>query len=154
MKGFPPAEQAVELANRLNNKTWLSYAEYGLGQAYFLAGRYREAKEWLGRAGARLAAAPENVPPGTTGSGVLRSLSYDEGDRSCMVGRVREVRALCCEQASELAEQNDRPYDLIAANYGRGVVQMMRGNINEAESALDEAPSYRARAKSGCFCRS
>ena len=70
-EGISAGEQAVELANRLNDMTWLSYAEYGLGQSYFLAGRYREAEEWLGRAGARLAAAPENVPPGTTGSGVL-----------------------------------------------------------------------------------
>ncbi len=45
----------------------------------------------------------------------------------------------CSEQASDLAEENDRPYDLIAADYGRGVVQMMRGNLDEAESALDQA---------------
>jgi tetratricopeptide (TPR) repeat protein len=45
----------------------------------------------------------------------------------------------CSERASDLAEKNDRPYDLIAACYGRGVVQMMGGNLEEAESALDEA---------------
>jgi tetratricopeptide (TPR) repeat protein len=32
---------------------------------------------------------------------------------------------------------NDRPYDLVAASYGRGVVQLLLGNIDEAEIALD-----------------
>ena len=36
-------EQAVALADRLADATWLGFAEYGLGQAYFLAGRYRDA---------------------------------------------------------------------------------------------------------------
>lgn len=43
-------EKAVALADRLNNKTWLGLAEYGLGQAYFVAGRYAEAAPWLTRA--------------------------------------------------------------------------------------------------------
>jgi ATP/maltotriose-dependent transcriptional regulator MalT len=45
----------------------------------------------------------------------------------------------CSEEASILAETNDRPYDMIAADYGRGVVQMMRGDLEEAEGALDQA---------------
>jgi tetratricopeptide (TPR) repeat protein len=45
----------------------------------------------------------------------------------------------CSERASQFAERNDRPYDRIAANYGRGVVKMMRGDLDEAESALDQA---------------
>ncbi len=139
-EGISAGSQAVELANRLNNMTWLSYAEYGLGQSYFLAGRYREAEEWLGRAGARLAAAPENVPPGTTGSGVLLLCHMMRALVHAWLGEFEKSERYC-EQASELAEQNDRPYDLIAASYGRGVVQMMRGNINEAQSALDEALS-------------
>ena len=139
-EGISAGSQAVELANRLNNTTWLSYAEYGLGQSYFLAGRYREAEEWLGRAGARLVAAPENVPPGTTGSGVLLLCYMMKAIVHAWLGEFEESER-CCEQASDLAEKNDRPYDLIAASYGRGVVQMMRGNMDEAQSALDEALS-------------
>jgi tetratricopeptide (TPR) repeat protein len=45
----------------------------------------------------------------------------------------------CSEEASILAEANDRPYDMIAADYGRGFVQMMRGDLEEAEIALDQA---------------
>jgi tetratricopeptide (TPR) repeat protein len=43
------------------------------------------------------------------------------------------------EEASILAETTDRPYDMIAADYSRGVVQMMRGDLEEAEVSLDQA---------------
>src|SRR5450759_3957260 len=48
-------EQAAALAHQLNDLTWLGFAEYGLGQAYFLAGRYRDAELQLKQASARLA---------------------------------------------------------------------------------------------------
>jgi class 3 adenylate cyclase/tetratricopeptide (TPR) repeat protein len=131
-------EKAVKLANRSNNKTWLAYAEYGLGQSYFLAGRYRDAELMLGQASARLAGAPEEVPPGTTGSSVLLLCQMMKALVHAWLGEFDESER-CSERASDLAERNDRPYDLIAADYGHGVVQMMRGNLEEAEGALDEA---------------
>jgi tetratricopeptide (TPR) repeat protein len=131
-------EKAVKLANRSNNKTWLAYAEYGLGQSYFLAGRYRDAELMLGQASARLAGAPEEVPPGTTGSSVLLLCQMMKALVHAWLGEFDESER-CSERASDLAEKNDRPYDLIAADYGHGVVQMMRGNLEEAEGALDEA---------------
>jgi len=45
----------------------------------------------------------------------------------------------CSEQAADLARTNDRPYDLIAAGYSRGFVELMRGNLEEAELALGNA---------------
>jgi ATP/maltotriose-dependent transcriptional regulator MalT len=45
----------------------------------------------------------------------------------------------CCGQASELADENERPYDIVAAEYGRGLVQMMRGNLDSAEDTLSRA---------------
>jgi tetratricopeptide (TPR) repeat protein len=45
----------------------------------------------------------------------------------------------CSQQASGLAERSGRPYDLIAAGYGRGIVQMVHGALEEAEAALEEA---------------
>ena len=65
------AEEAVALANQMNNAPWLGLVEYGLGQSYFLAGRYRDAERHLAKATALLTSAPENVPPGTTGSSLL-----------------------------------------------------------------------------------
>jgi tetratricopeptide (TPR) repeat protein len=131
-------EKAVKLANQSNNKTWLAYAEYGLGQSYFLAGRYRDAERMLGQANARLAAAPEEVPRGATGSSLLLLCQMMKALVHAWLGEFDESER-CSERASDLAEKNDRPYDLIAACYGRGVVQMMGGNLEEAESALDEA---------------
>ena len=40
-------ERAVALANELTEMSWLGFAEYGLGQAYFVAGRYRDAEACL-----------------------------------------------------------------------------------------------------------
>src|SRR5438045_8660441 len=43
-------EQAVGLAEQWGNPGWLNLAEYGLGQAYFIAGRYCDADKMLERA--------------------------------------------------------------------------------------------------------
>lgn len=131
-------EQAVELANRLNNMTWLGFAEYGLGQAYFLAGRYREAELSLNRAGERLASAPENVPPGTTGSSLLLLCYNMKAIMYAWLGEFDEAER-CSGEALDLAEYSQRPYDTVTADYGRGVVQILRGNLDEAECALDRA---------------
>ena len=131
-------EQAVELANRLNNTTWLGFAEYGLGQSYFLAGRYRDAELWLNRASARLAGAPENVPPGTTGSSLLLVCNNMKAIMYAWLGEFDEAER-CSGEATDLAEDSQRPYDVVTADYGRGVVQILRGNLKEAENALDHA---------------
>ncbi|WP_291865795.1 AAA family ATPase [Bradyrhizobium sp.] len=132
------SEQAVALANTLAATAWLGYAEYVLGQAYFISGRYRDAELLLNQASMRLAGEPENVPPGTTGSSLLvlchmmKALVYvstGEYDNSEQSSR----------QASDLAKSNGRPYEIVAALYGRGLVQLGHGNLEEAESALDEA---------------
>jgi class 3 adenylate cyclase/tetratricopeptide (TPR) repeat protein len=131
-------EQAVELANKLNSVNLLVLAEYGLGQSYFLAGRFRDSQRTLGQASARLIKAPENVPPGTTGSSLLVLCHMMRGISSAWLGEFDEAER-CSRAASELAESNDRPYDLVAASYGHGVVQMLFGNMDEAEIALDRA---------------
>ena len=132
------SEQAVTLANALADTAWLSYAEYVLGQAYFIAGRYRDAELLLNQASARLTSAPENVPPGTTGSSLLVLCYMMKAIVYALTGEYDDAEQ-CSRQASDLAERNDRPYDIIAADYGRGLVQMSHGNFEEAERALDEA---------------
>jgi tetratricopeptide (TPR) repeat protein len=133
-------EQAVALADRLANATWLGFAEYGLGQAYFLAGRYRDAEHLLNQASARFAKAPENVPPGTTGSSLLVLCCMMKGVVCSSIGEYDDSERYS-RQAVDLAQKNDRPYDIIAADYGRGLVHMSHGNLEEAESVLDEAAS-------------
>ena len=132
------AEEAVALANQMNNARWLGFVEYGLGQSYFLAGRFRDAERHLAKAISLLTSAPENVPPGTTGSSLLVLCYMMSALVHAWLGEFDQAER-CSEEASILAEANDRPYDMIAADYGRGFVQMMRGDLEEAEIALDQA---------------
>jgi tetratricopeptide (TPR) repeat protein len=122
----------------MSNARWLSFVEYGLGQSYFLAGRYRDAQRHLAKATALLTKAPDNVPPGTTGSNLLVLCYMMSAIVHAWLGEFDEAEG-CSEKASIMAETNDRPYDVIAADYGRGVVQLMRGDFEEAENALDQA---------------
>jgi class 3 adenylate cyclase/tetratricopeptide (TPR) repeat protein len=134
-------EEAVALAQKQNNATYLGFAEYGLGQSYYLAGRYRDAESHVLKATRLFAAAPNDVPPGTTGSNLLvlchmmRSLIF------ASMGEFEDAER-CSEQAAHLAGINDRPYDLIAANYSRGFIELMRGNLVEAERSLGYAARH------------
>jgi tetratricopeptide (TPR) repeat protein len=131
-------EQAVDLAERLADARWLAFAQYGLGQAYFVAGRYRDAELLLDQATAKLASAPENVPPGTTASSLLVLCHMMKAIVYASIGQYDDSEQ-CSRRASDLAARNDRPYDIVAGDYGRGFVQMMHGDLEEAERALEEA---------------
>jgi class 3 adenylate cyclase/tetratricopeptide (TPR) repeat protein len=133
-------ERSVALANELTEMNWLGFAEYGLGQAYFVAGQYRDAEACLNRAIARFVNAPEKVPPGTTGSSLLVLCYMMKAIIYASIGEFDESQQ-SSSQASDLAQTGGRPYDLIAAGYGRGVVQIFQGNLEEAESILDDAAS-------------
>ncbi|WKA30742.1 ATP-binding protein [Bradyrhizobium roseum] len=132
------AEEAVALANRLHDGRWLGFVEYGLGQSYFLAGRFRDAGRHLAKAVALLTSAPENVPPGTTGSSLLVLCYMMSAMVHAWMGEFDQAERFS-EEAGILAETTDRSYDTIAADYGRGIVQMLRGDLDEAEAALDQA---------------
>jgi tetratricopeptide (TPR) repeat protein len=131
-------EQAVALALQLNDVTWLGFAEYGLGQSYFLSGRYRDAELSLAQACARLTASPQHAPPGTTASNLLVLCCMMKAIVHATMGEFVEAER-CSGQASDLAESSGRPYERIAAGYARGLVQTLRGNLDAAESALEQA---------------
>jgi class 3 adenylate cyclase/tetratricopeptide (TPR) repeat protein len=137
-EGISAGEEAIALARRLGNTTWLCLALYGLGQSYFLAGRYRDADRLSSEAIAQLTARPDSAPLGTTGPSLL-VLCYMMKALGCAwLGEFDEAERACL-QASHLAQAHDRPYDTVAADYGRGVVQLARGYLDEAEPALDHA---------------
>jgi tetratricopeptide (TPR) repeat protein len=131
-------ERAVALAEQQAGERWLGFAEYGLGQAYFVSGRYRDAELVLSRASARLAKDPKNVPPGTTASSLLVLCHMMKAVVCASIGEYDDSEQ-CSQQASDQAARSGRPYDVIAAGYGRGVVQMIHGDVEGAETALDEA---------------
>ena len=133
-------EQAVALADDSSDADWLGYAEYGLGQAYFVAGRYRDAEACLESGDCALVDAPENVPPGTTGSSLLVLCHMMKAMVHALMGEYDDSGNAPGRQVISL-EENGLPYDIIAADYGRGFMQMSHGNLDEAETALDEALS-------------
>ena len=45
----------------------------------------------------------------------------------------------CSSKASDLADESGLSYDMVAAGYGRGLSQLILGNLDEAEIALKEA---------------
>ncbi len=143
-------EQAIKLASKLNATNWLTLAEYGLGQSYFLVGRFRESERELGQASTRLLKAPEDVPPGTTGPSLLVLCQMMRAVSCSWLGEFDDAER-CARTATDFAEGGDRPYDLVAAGYGRGVVQMMLGNIDDAEMAFDRALRVSRESEVGLF---
>ena len=128
-------EEAVALADRLNNKTWLGLAEYGLGQAYFVAGRYAEAVPWLTRAIVRFSDNPQDVPPGTTATSLLVLCHMMKAILSAHTGEHDEA-VRNAQRARDFANQSNRPYDHVAAGYARGMVHLVRGDLDRAEEIL------------------
>jgi class 3 adenylate cyclase/tetratricopeptide (TPR) repeat protein len=131
-------EEAVALAKRLANMTWLGLALYGLGQSHFLAGRYREADRYTSEAIAQLIAHPNDVPPGTTGQSLLILCYMMKALICAWLGDFDQAEHACAE-ANQLARASERPYDMVAAEYGLGSVQIIRGHLDAAESSLDRA---------------
>src|ERR1700736_1156885 len=131
-------EEAVALADRLGDATWLGFSEYGLGQAYCMAGRYRDAELLLNQAGERFANAPENIPPGTTGPSLLVLCHMMKAIIYASIGEFDRSED-CAKQARRLAQHSGLSYDMIAADYGRGLSKLVLGNLDEAETALNEA---------------
>jgi class 3 adenylate cyclase/tetratricopeptide (TPR) repeat protein len=138
LEAIPINETAARQAEALNAPGWLSVAEYGLGQAYLTAGRYREAEKLFGRAHARLTDSHIQIPIGTTRPRLsllccmMKSVAHvalGEGDHAEVYQRL----------ASDTAAETKRPYDIIAANYGRGVFQLAWGSFEEAFAAFDQA---------------
>jgi class 3 adenylate cyclase/tetratricopeptide (TPR) repeat protein len=143
-------ELAIELASKLDATNWLVLAEYGLGQSYFLVGRFRDSERVLDQASARLLKAPEDVPPGTTGQSLLALCQMMRAVSCSWLGEFDDAER-CSRTAVELAEMGGRPYDLVAASYGQGVVQLMLGNIDEAETEFGRALRVSRESETGLF---
>ena len=131
-------EAAVREAARSGERGWLAYAEYGLGQARFVAGNYREAVEALERAyrGFRLeGAAP---PPGASGAQAALL--------SCMMMCASEVAlgdddgaTAAQARADEIAAETASPAAAIAAGFSRGVLLLSRDDVKAAEATLTQS---------------
>ena len=131
-------EQAVGLAEQWGNPGWLNLAEYGLGQAYFIAGRYRDADKMLERACAQLMGPEAAAPIGTTAQYLLLMCCMMKSMSHATMGEI-DTADHFQRIAQEIADQTNRPFDRIAAGYSGGNLMLSRGNPTDAAAILDEA---------------
>ncbi len=129
-------ELAVVRAERLGSLDWMSYTEYGLGQAYQTAGYFRRAEQSFSRALGRLAQPEARVPFGSTTSLSLLCLMMKSIAHTCLAEA--DQAQLCQSQAVDLATSSRHPSDIIAASYGRGFYQLRWGDMAEAHNTLTE----------------
>ena len=106
--------------------------------SHFLAGKFREADRLISDVTSRLGVRPQDAPPGTTGPNLLVLCHMMKALITAWLGDF-DAAERACQQMSRLAQANDRPYDTVAAEYGRGSVELLRGHLDEAEHGFDHA---------------
>ena len=131
-------EQAVALAAGWGNPGWLTFAQYGLGQAYFIAGRYREAEQMLGRACAQLMGPEASAPIGTTVQYMLLMCCMMKTLTHTTLGEL-ETADQFQRRAQQIADESQRPFDRVAAAYSGGILMLGRGEPAAAAIILEEA---------------
>jgi tetratricopeptide (TPR) repeat protein len=116
----------------------LNFAEYGLGQAYFIAGRYREAEQMLGRPCAQLMGPEATAPIGTTVQYILLMCCMMKSLAHTTLGEL-DAADQFQRRAQEIADESKRPFDRVAAAYSGGSLMVGRGDPAAAAIILEEA---------------
>jgi tetratricopeptide (TPR) repeat protein len=130
-------EEVAGLAEQSDNSGWLNAAQYGLGQVYFLAGRYREADGLFARVRAQLMGPEASAPFGTTAKYALLLC--------CMMGSINhtvmgdlDAAEQVQRHADAIAEETNRPYDRVAAAYSRGWLKLCRNDPVAGAAILEQ----------------
>ena len=131
-------KRSLRLAEEWGNPGWLSLAEYGLGQAYHIAGRYREAEQMLGRACAQLMGPEPSAPIGTTAQYLLLMCCMMKSITHATLGEL-DIAEQFQQRAQQIADESNRPFDRIAAAYSGGNLMLARDDPAGAAVVLDEA---------------
>ncbi|MBK3660968.1 AAA family ATPase [Bradyrhizobium diazoefficiens] len=129
-------EEVVGLAEQSDNSGWLNAAQYGLGQVYFLSGRYREADGLFARACAQLMGPEASAPFGTTPKFALLLCCMMGSINHTVMGELDAAEQLQREAAA-IADETSRPYDRVAAAYSGGWLMLGRGDPAVAASILE-----------------
>lgn len=129
-------EEVVRLAVEWGNTGWLNLARYGLGQAYFLAGRYHDAKRTVAPAHAQLAGPEASAPIGTTPKYLLLLCCMMKSFTHTVMGELDAAEQLQ-QQAAAIAEETGRPYDRVAAAYSGGWLMLGRNEPAAAAAILE-----------------
>jgi class 3 adenylate cyclase/tetratricopeptide (TPR) repeat protein len=129
-------EEVVGLAERSGNPGWRNLAQYNLGQAYFLAGRYREAEQTFARARSHLMGPDASAPFGTPPKYTLLLCCMMKSFTHTVMGELDAAEQLQRE-AVAIADETGRPYDRVAAAYSGGWLMLGRGDPAAAASILE-----------------
>ncbi|MGA7807191.1 ATP-binding protein, partial [Bradyrhizobium sp.] len=130
-------EEVVGLAAQWGNAGWLNLAQYGLGQAYFLAGRYREAEQMLGRACAQLMGPQASAPIGTVPKYLLLLCCMMKSFTHTVMGDIDAADQLQ-QRAAAIADETRRPFDRVATAYSGGWLMIGRGDPAAAAAILEQ----------------
>ncbi len=130
-------EQVAHLAEEWGNPGWLNAAHYGLGQVYFLAGRYREADRFFARSCAQLMGPEPSAPFGSTPKYALLLCCMMSSITHTVMGELDAAEQLQ-QQAAAIAEETGRPYDRVAAAYSGGWLKLGRGEPAAAAAILED----------------
>lgn len=130
-------EEVVRLAEEWGNPGWRNLAKYSLGQAYFLAGRFRGAEEMLTAARAHLMDPKPSAPIGTTPRSLLLLCCMMKSFTHTVMGEL-DVAEELQRQAAGIAEETGRPYDRVAAAYSGGWLRLGRGDPEAAAAILED----------------
>ncbi|WP_375308761.1 AAA family ATPase [Bradyrhizobium sp. A11] len=131
------SEEVARLAEQWGNAGWLNLARYSLGQAYFLAGRFREAALTLTEAHAQLEGPQAIAPTGTTPRSLLLLCCMMKSFTHTVMGEFAAAEQLQ-QQAAAIAEETGRPYDRVAAAYSGGWLMLGRGDPAAAAAILED----------------
>ncbi|MET4798529.1 adenylate/guanylate cyclase domain-containing protein [Bradyrhizobium sp. LB11.1] len=129
-------EDVVRLAEQWGNLGWLNGAQYGLGQVYFLAGRYREADPLFERVCAQLMGPEASAPFGTTREYALLLGCMMGSINHAVMGELDAAERLQ-RHADAIAEETNRPYDRVAAAYSGGWLKLGRNDPAAGAAILE-----------------
>ncbi len=138
VEAIATGEQVVALAEQWGDPGWLSLAQYGLGQAYHIAGRYRDAEQMTGRACEQLMRPNASAPIGTTSQYLLLVCCMMKSVMHATLGEI-DTADHFQRIAQEIADRTNRPFDRIAIGYSGGNLMLSQGNPAGAAIILDEA---------------
>ncbi|WP_426422623.1 ATP-binding protein [Bradyrhizobium genosp. A] len=130
-------EEVVGLAEESGNPGWRNLAQYNLGQAYFLAGRYRDAEQTFARARSHLMGPETSAPFGTPPKYTLLLCCMMKSFTHTVMGELDAAEQLQREAAA-IADETSRPYDRVAAAYSGGSLMLGRGDPAAAASILED----------------
>ncbi|MDA9423534.1 ATP-binding protein [Bradyrhizobium sp. CCBAU 53380] len=130
-------EEVVGLAEKSGNPGWRNLALYNLGQAYFLAGRYREAEQTFARGRAHLMGSEAIAPFGTPPKYTLLLCCMMKSFTHTVMGELDAAEQLQREAAA-IAKETGRPYDRVAAAYSGGWLKLGQNDPAAAAAILED----------------